>query len=325
MKLSQIREVLAVAEFGSLRAAGRHLGVGQPTITRSIRDIEHELGAALFDRESKGVRLTAIGVGFVRRATTVVQELRRAREEIHQLKGGSVGQVNVAVSVAAGLALLPGVSQQFRQRYPEGLLLISESTSPPSEADTHDGRIELYVGTLDASAPRPSFVVEKLFDHGRVILARKGHPLASAGHLKDLTVAEWIHPMPSSHHAEAEFEGVFTSQGLPAPRIVMHSKSALLTVLTVASTDLLTVGPRQWLDCMTGTGGLAPIQIAHAFIPTPVCLVRRGSIPLTPMAEYLCDLFRRAGADYRRRQLEDLSRFRAPIPRSAVQLTRCSA
>ena len=50
MKLSQLRDVLAVAEHGSLRAAGRHLDVAQPAITRSIQELEKELGVALFER-----------------------------------------------------------------------------------------------------------------------------------------------------------------------------------------------------------------------------------------------------------------------------------
>jgi LysR family transcriptional regulator of abg operon len=91
MKLSQLRDVVAVSETGSLRAAGRHLGIAQPAITRSIREIEHELGVTLFERHAKGVRLTDIGRAFVRRAESVQSELRRAEEEIAQLKGRLTG------------------------------------------------------------------------------------------------------------------------------------------------------------------------------------------------------------------------------------------
>ena len=61
MKMHHLRDVLAVAERGSLRAAARHLGVAQPALTRSIRELERELGAALFERRSTGVVVTAIG------------------------------------------------------------------------------------------------------------------------------------------------------------------------------------------------------------------------------------------------------------------------
>ena len=49
MKINHLRDVLAVAEHGSLRAAARHLGVAQPALTRSIRELERELGVALVD------------------------------------------------------------------------------------------------------------------------------------------------------------------------------------------------------------------------------------------------------------------------------------
>ena len=100
MKLSHLRDILAVSERGSLRAAGRYLGVAQPAITRSIREIEHELGVPLFERHAKGVRLTAMGEVFVRRAATIDSELRRAREEINQLRGRATGQVAIAMSTA---------------------------------------------------------------------------------------------------------------------------------------------------------------------------------------------------------------------------------
>lgn len=66
MKLTHLRDIIAVSEHGSLRAAGRHLGIAQPAITRSIREIEHELGVPLFERHAKGVRLTSMGEVFVR-------------------------------------------------------------------------------------------------------------------------------------------------------------------------------------------------------------------------------------------------------------------
>src|SRR5580692_2985288 len=131
MKLHQIREVLVVAELGSLRAAARHLRVAQPSITRSIRDIEQELGAALFERSYKGIRLTTIGRSFVVRATRVDQELRRAKEEVDQAKGLSTGEVSIAMSVAGSIALIPFVLSRFRQRYPGGLLKLAESLFQP--------------------------------------------------------------------------------------------------------------------------------------------------------------------------------------------------
>ena len=80
MKFSQMRDVVAIAERGSLRAAARHLSLAQPALTRSIHELERELGVPLFERQPKGVIVTAMGKLFIRRATAVWGELRRAQE-----------------------------------------------------------------------------------------------------------------------------------------------------------------------------------------------------------------------------------------------------
>ncbi|HEU0118190.1 MAG TPA: LysR substrate-binding domain-containing protein, partial [Alphaproteobacteria bacterium] len=248
MKLSQLRSVVAVAEFGSLRAAGRHLGLAQPAITRSIRELERELGASLFERHAKGVKLTDIGQIFVNRVKAVESELQRAREEVIQLKGQAAGEVVVAFSTATCMGLMPSVLASFNRKYPDAVLKISESMFQPVEADLLSGRIDFWVGPLDQSNSSPQFAVEKLFDNHRRVVSRKGHPLAGARSLRDLANAGWIRPTLSTRNTEADFHLMFERFGLPAPKIVIHARSALITIQAVAKTDLLTVLPQQWVD-----------------------------------------------------------------------------
>ena len=61
MKFSAVRDFLAVAERGSLRAAARQLNGSQPAISRSIQELERELGVVLFERSPSGVQLTPMG------------------------------------------------------------------------------------------------------------------------------------------------------------------------------------------------------------------------------------------------------------------------
>ncbi len=301
MKLSHLRDVIAVAESGSLRAAGRQLGIAQPAITRSIREIERDLGTSLFERHAKGVRLTAMGAVFVRRAVTVQSELRRAREEIEQLKGHATGQVSIAVSSASGIALLPLILAAFRKRYPDALLKVTESLFQPIEGDIDSGEIDFYVGPLDEKMSATHLLVERLFDNTRMVFARRDHPLAGVKSLTELGEARWIRPSFSSRVHEADFEAMFARAGLPPPAIVMHTRSLLMTLLAVASSDLLTILPRQWLE-MPGTADrVAALDLDEKLVAAPVCIVRRGDVPLTPLAEYLCDQARKAGANYARR------------------------
>src|SRR5579871_873266 len=107
MKLNQLRDVLAVASAGSLRAAARKLGVAQPALSRSIHELERELGVPLFERQSKGIAVTPIGEAFIRRATSVQAELQRAREEVSQMRGEAHGRITICLSTVPHIALLP--------------------------------------------------------------------------------------------------------------------------------------------------------------------------------------------------------------------------
>src|SRR4051812_45815245 len=113
MKLHHLRDLLAVADRGSLRAAARELGIAQPAITRSIQELERDLGVALFERKARGVTPTASGEALIRRARSVSNELLRARDEIEQLRGSTHGNVRVALSMVGHMALLPYVLRPF--------------------------------------------------------------------------------------------------------------------------------------------------------------------------------------------------------------------
>src|SRR3954471_10680151 len=133
-KLHQIRDLLAVAEKGSLRAAARHLGLAQPSISRSIRELERELGAPLLERHARGTTLTPSGHLFARRASAAASELRKAREEIDQLHGPGQGRVVIACSAVPQLVLLPEALAPFRERYPRVELHLVDSAFPAIEA-----------------------------------------------------------------------------------------------------------------------------------------------------------------------------------------------
>src|SRR5687768_11342381 len=119
MKLHHLRNVLAVAEKGSVRGASRHLELAQSAISRSIQQLEKDLGATLFERRKKGVVLTPMGALFLRRARSAVSELSRARDEIRQHQGGVAGTVVACLSTTPHIALLPHALPQFRKRYPD--------------------------------------------------------------------------------------------------------------------------------------------------------------------------------------------------------------
>ena len=273
--------------------------MAQPAITHSIQDIERELGAALFERHSKGVRLTRIGEAFVRRASIIDSELRRVRDEVDQLKGESGGSVSIALSLASTIALMSATLSLFYRRYPDAMLKISETRFQPIEGELVDGKIDAYIGAIDHLTPiSPRLIVEKLFDNQRVIVARKDHPLMQATSIDQLNGARWVFSGLASPGLETVYEEWFATMGLNPPKTVLHTPSALQTVLAVSSSDLLAMVPRQWLDLPALAERIHAVPVVPATEAPPISLVRQRGVPLTPMAEHFCEVMTRVARAY---------------------------
>ena len=113
-----MRYVDEVARTGSIRKAAGHLNVTASAVNRRIMDLEEELGAPLFERRPRGVRLTAAGEVFVHYLREQDSGVERMKSQIEELKGFRRGTVRIACSQALALDFLPREIAGFRTRHP---------------------------------------------------------------------------------------------------------------------------------------------------------------------------------------------------------------
>ena len=295
MKLHHVQDIVAIAERGSIRAAARHLGVAQSALTRSLAELEREFGGVLFERRSRGVAPTLLGQSFVRNATLILNQLRRTRDEIDQLRNASKGSVTVGLSIAAHLALLPPSLRPFRARYPEVRLNVIEGFYPTLEAGLRDGSVDFYIGPHRGGDMLGELSRELLFAGQRIVLCRAGHPLARATSLAEIAGADWISTSITAT-AEDEMGEIFREHGLPPPRVCVRSQSALSLITCLLNSDLLAMVPRQWNQFALTRDTLTAIDVAEALAAPPIVLIKRPDLPLTPATTYLLDLMRRTEA-----------------------------
>ena len=116
MKLHQLRAMLAISESGSIQEASRLLHISQPALSKSIKELEAELGVPLLIRSNRGITVTEYGERLVRRARLILEEVRRAREEIETLKGTMDGKVAIGVSPVTPGAQIVASLNRYRKR-----------------------------------------------------------------------------------------------------------------------------------------------------------------------------------------------------------------
>jgi LysR family transcriptional regulator, regulator of abg operon len=294
MKLHHIRNVVSVVEKGSLRAAAKHLGIAQPAMSRSIRELEHELGVVLFERNKFGMTLTPVGEIFLRRAKGMQADLQRTLDEIAQFKGRDFGKIAVAFSSAGIITMLPRIIGPFRKRFPKLRVKVIESSFPVLEADLRDGVVDVYYGPVPPDYSDSALIIDRLFDNPRIVVGRRGHPLRAARSIKELAGASWVANYITKD-ADNEVISVFQAAGLEPPNIAMEAGSGMSLISILKSTDLIAPLSGLWLDFIDEGRVLEKFPVKDVPDAAPICSVRRGNMPLTPAAEYWNDLAERSG------------------------------
>ena len=292
MKLHHLRDFVAIAQKRSLRGAARSLGLAQPALTRSLRELEAELGAALVERHARGVHLTEIGEIYLVRAHAAMAELRRGRDEVAQRQGEMTGTVALGVSSAACMALMPQVYTAFRKRFPGVRLQIVEGFFRTLGQRLDDGSLDFLVGPRPDRPAGKQFHIELLFANERFVVGRHGHPLRKARRLADLVGAEWLLTGVRDQVGN-EFDEVFTDNGLTPPVALTQSDSTIGVASLLSTTDMLAVLPHQWVDSPVLRHVIEIIPIHERFPGPDIVRITRANLPLTPAAEALSTLMER--------------------------------
>lgn len=283
IKFNQLRDLLAVARHGGIRPAARELGLAQPSLTKSIQQLEAELGVPLFERSGRGLRLTSYGEAFVARTRCAVNEIHRAQDELRQLRDGQTGRLSFAMAGISMMNLLPGALRQFQRRHPGVLLRVVERAHDQAIPELRAGEIEFAVLPHPGEDLGDEFTLEPLLGDRYVVIGRRGHPLARCSTLQELLQAGWIVTRQRGERA-AQFEQLFQERGLPVPRIEVQCESFIGVLALLAATDLLAVVPARWLQTESVRNVCQALPVPDLGEARPTCVVRRTAYPLTPAA-----------------------------------------
>jgi DNA-binding transcriptional LysR family regulator len=279
--LSQIRDLVAVVESGSIRAAARRLGVSQPGITKSIQSLEAELHVQLVRRTPHGVVTTPSGRAFLARAQVAQAELRKAQEEAAQLDGA--GAVSVGVGPTSAFQIVPRAVARFRAQFPGARLRILEGVPRVLLPLVRDETLDLATGPRPDGELDAALVFRPLFREDVVVMVRKAHPLRGARSLTELDGAEWLSLIPRGS-PQAAFNRAFSSVGLPAPQPVMQCESYNTVVGLLANSDMLGIMSRRLAAERFAREVLQQVAVAEPLPSYTVGMFTRRTPPLTRAA-----------------------------------------
>ncbi|WP_431876973.1 LysR family transcriptional regulator [Amycolatopsis sacchari] len=286
MELQQMRYVLAVAETNSFTRAAERCLVVQSALSRQIAALERELGARLFDRTSRHVRITPAGQAFVAAARESLNAAERAVADVAAVTGEVRGRLALGLIPTVAAVDIPDALSRFRARYPQVQLNIRVGGSEELTEQVRQGRIEVAFLGLPTTA-RPAGVNTRELARDRLVaVVAPDHPLAGepAVDLARLSTETFI-DLPPHTPARAQSDEAFAAAGLSREVAFEVTTADFMMARLVRKGLAIALLPAAYVPQLTG---VATIEITDA--PVRVEYLIWSGAGRTPAATAFLDL-----------------------------------
>ncbi|KQQ56081.1 LysR family transcriptional regulator [Pseudomonas sp. Leaf127] len=238
MKLHQLRALVCIHETGSLQDASAVLHLTQSALSRAIKELESELGITLLVRSNKGMKLTEYGQRMLGHARQALESVRRARQEIEDMKGLVVSEITIGVTpVTALLHPLKQALVEFQQLYPQATLRVLEMRPTQLLQHLRDGLLDFAL-TSQLPASTVGLDWQPLCRVKGAVVVRKDHPLRHVKSLRLLQQAQWISVDPLTD-SQSQFNQLFEGSALARPRKVFECTAMNLAIKLLIDSNVV--------------------------------------------------------------------------------------
>lgn len=193
LSVRHLNAFVVLADERNFTRAAKQCNLSQPAFSELVRSLEHELGARLFDRDTKRVALTSDGERFLPSARRLLEDFGHAVDDVRDHVERRRGRVAIAVLPALAAGWLPPVLAEFHRRYPGIGFDVADALSKDCIERVRSGRADFALASTRA---RSSDLVVELFCVDRFhLVCRRDHPLAKvkAPRLEDLASHPFVH------------------------------------------------------------------------------------------------------------------------------------
>jgi DNA-binding transcriptional LysR family regulator len=300
MKLHQLAALVSASESGSLRQAAEKLRLSQPALSRSIRELENELGVKLLERTPLGVEPTAYGKAVILRSKIVESELRQARDDIAHLRAATRGDLRIGATPVAAFSLLPTVLARLKKSRPQLQASVTDGMGSSLYQQLRQGDFDFVFGRIDEDIDPHEFSTDVLFNDSLVVVARRDHPLAKARPAQKINweKTEWILPS-GDNPARTAFHKTFYARTGKAPRSTIDSNSFVTMLTVISQTDLLGVAPHHIFSVAWLQREFTVLDLGLKFPVQPTGVIRRARSVPSAVAQYAISELRYAAREVR--------------------------
>lgn len=177
MELRHLRAFVAVAEEEHFSRAAARLNISQPPLSAAVRELERELGVALFERTTRSVAITGAGAALLEHARAALRSIEAMQSAAALTQTGLVGRVRAGFAGTSGYRLLARIVSAVRERAPGiRVELVPQTYSGDAVEAVLGGDLDLAFTGFVPPKPLSSFIIGR---ESLVLAVPEGHPLAA--------------------------------------------------------------------------------------------------------------------------------------------------
>jgi len=279
MDMRQVRHLLAVVEHGNMLRAASAIHISQPALSKSIQNLEAELGVRLLERGPRGVSPTIYGTALLKHARLLLNQGEQAVAEIAAIKEGHLGHLRLGVANFA-IHFLPAVLAKLLSSRPGLSFDIVDGTYESLTVLVREGALDAVVSGLPPLHQVEDLVHEGLTTTEFVRACRPDYlPFQrSRVPMAELRRARWI--LPNRPQAIVDlWELAFREARVAPPKPVLQSASMMFIKAMLLEGQFVTVLPRGIVEPEVKNGSLKATALHHPFATvTEGIIYRAGSV-----------------------------------------------
>lgn len=274
-------------------AAAEVLGLTQPAVSRSIRELETTLDVTLFDRSQRGAVLTVHGRKLFDAAEAAMALLTEGLQATQDM-GGSRELLRIgALPNVCGLTL-PGIIEDFQEIYPRTTVRVVSGSNADLLARLRQGALDVVIGRLSDSTAMHGLSFQHLYDESIVFAVGTEHPVAQSGvtpELRALLEQPMLAPIPGTIIRQ-ELERFLFKSGFVAPDFALESIDAGFINKTIRASTHVVVTVEALVADARAAGHVVVLPISDPALKGPVGLTTLPGAPEGPAMRTLLDMFR---------------------------------
>jgi DNA-binding transcriptional LysR family regulator len=291
LRLRDLRVFFAVVQSGSLSKAAAQLRVSHPAVSQVIADLEHALGARLFDRSSRGVEPTIYARALLVRGRAAFDELKQGIRDIEFLADPTAGELAVGYVQSNANTIFPQIVERFSADHPR-VVMRADVVPMPSLTfpGLRDRTYDLILARISRLQPDDDLVndlnIETLFNDPWIIVASARTQWARRRkiNLAELLHEPWLMPPPDTPSYEIVAEA-FKARGLRMPTATLVTYSIDLRARLSARGRFITVVPRSMLPQADEAHPLTELRVNLPVRPWLVAILTLKNRTLSPVVQ----------------------------------------